>query len=235
MRKDEALRAAVRQQLFELKDPGYKDFIARLIPTMDRGRIIGVRTPALKDLARSFPFDAAPERYLELLPHQYYEENNLHAFLIGRLKGYDHCLKYTRSFLPRLDNWATCDSFRPKALMRQPHDYLQELLEWLQDERSYVKRFAIVNLMGRYLDKHFEPRLLQLVSSIDSEEYYIQMAVAWYLSEALLKQYELTLPLIEQGRLSHFVHNKAIQKAVESRQISDEKKAALKALRRARS
>lgn len=232
MQKDEGLRQAVRDRLFELKDPGYRDFTARLIPTLPAERIIGVRTPALKELARSFPFEAEAGDYLALLPHHYYEENNLHAFLIGRIRDYDRALALTKAFLPQLDNWATCDSFRPAALMKRPEAYLEELLRWLQDDKPYTVRFAIVNLMGRYLDRHFKPELLQKVSAIDSEAYYIQMAVAWYLSEALFKQYALTLPLLEEGRLSRFVHNKAIQKAIESRQIPPAHKERLRALRR---
>lgn len=232
MGRAEALRQAVRAQLLELQDQGYAQFTAGLIPTMARERIIGVRMPALRALARRFPFEGGPEAYLQLLPHHYHEEHLLHAFLIERLKGYELCLKHLGAFLPHVDNWATCDSLKPAALLKEPQRFREELLRWLDSEHLYTQRFAIVNLMGRYLDRHFQPELLHRVSGIQSDAYYIQMAQAWYLCEALAKQYQLALPLLEEGSLGRCVHNKAIQKAVESRQFTPEQKAHLRSLRR---
>lgn len=235
MDSGELLRQQTRSGLMALRDTGYRDFIARLIPTIDKARIIGVRAPALKRLAKAFPEDRLRDYLRSPLPHDYFEEMGLHGALIGRLKDYDEALDRTRAFLPHVDNWATCDSFVPTALRKRPEAFYDELKGWLRSDHVYTIRFGIVNLMGDYLGKHFEPEMLALVSAIRSETYYVNMAIAWYLSEALLKQPALTLPLLEDGRLSPFVHRMAIQKAVESHQISPELKQTLRGLRKPRS
>lgn len=227
---DNSLRLRVRRELMALADPGYRDFISKLIPNIHKDSIMGVRTPAMRAYAKAFPEDRLRD-YLALAPHATYEESNLHTFLIGKIRDYEEALGYTEAFLPHVDNWATCDGFQVKALQRQPARFIPRLREWLSSEAPYTQRFAIVNLMGRCLDSHFQPEMLGWVCDVKSEHYYVNMAIAWYLSEALLKQYELTLPIIEGRGLSRFVHNKAIQKAIESRQISGERKQALRLLR----
>ncbi len=221
----------LREQFFAQQDLGYRDFISRLIPTMDKERIIGLRTPAMKAIMKTLPNDQR-SAFLDVLPHHYYEEDQLHAALISLIKDYDEALWRVEAFLPHVDNWATCDTLFPKALLKRPEQTWQQIQRWIAGGREYHVRFGVVSLMGRFLDTHFQPPMLALVAGIRREEYYINMAIAWYLSMALVDQYELTLPLIESGGLDKFVHNKAIQKAVESRQISEERKALLKTLRR---
>lgn len=226
----EELRAKVLEELRALSDPKYRDFISGLIPTKDKARILGVRSPALRSYAKAFPKELA-EDYLALLPHRYLEEDNLHTALIGRMKGYDEALAHTRAFLPNIDNWATCDSFKAPALIRQPERFIPELRRCLASGHAYTIRYGIVNLMAAYLGRRFDGDMIAWVCAVDQEDYYVRMAVAWYMAEALIKQPASALPVLRERRLSPFTHNKAIQKAVESRRISPEDKEDLKRMR----
>lgn len=221
----------IRARLLALRDEPYGDFIARLIPTMARERIIGVRTPALRALAKELRGTPQAEGLLRSLPHHFYEEDQLHAALIAQEKDFDRALLLTEAFLPHIDNWATCDSFSPPVFGKHPEDMLKRARAWLKSPLVYTQRYAIGVLMRWFLDEYFDPAHLALVASHASEEYYVHMMRAWYFATALTKQWEAALPYIEQRRMDRRTHLKSIQKAVESRLISDERKARLRSLR----
>jgi len=221
----------ITERLFALQDKKYAEFQAKLMPTVAKKVIIGVRTPELRKLSKEFTGSEEAERFLKELPHKYYEENNLHAFLIEKIKDYDKCISALNEFLPYVDNWATCDMMCPKVFKKHLPVFMEQIKEWLTSEHTYVVRFAIKMLMSFYLGEHFESEQLELVASVKSEEYYIKMMVAWYFATALAKQYEATLPYIEGRKLECWVHNKTIQKAVESYRVSDEHKKYLRELR----
>ncbi len=229
----------IEDRLFALQDTAYGDFHSRLMPGYDRNRIIGVRTPALRKLAKELAREARkegsqqPREFLRQLPHKYYEENNLHGFLIGELAGdFDTALALTEAFLPYIDNWATCDTFAPKALRKDPDRLYDKTLEWLDSRHVYTVRYAIVTQLTCFLDdEHFRPEMLERLAHLDREEYYINMAVAWYYSFALIKQYEAAIPLFEAKTLDKWIHNKSIQKAIESYRIDKETKDRLRGLK----
>ena len=216
----------ITQKLIALADAPYRDFTAALIPTVDKARIIGVRTPAMRSLAKELLKNESEKTmaFLEELPHYYYEENNLHAFIIAELKDFEQVMKYTERFLPYIDNWATCDTFAPKIFLKYPEEVLSYVLKWLKSNETYTVRYAIGVLLSNYLDKHFKTTHLDWVAAIRSEEYYINMMIAWYFATALAKQYKATIPYIEAKTLTPFVQNKTIQKARESLRISAETK-----------
>ena len=212
--------------LLTLQDVPYGDFTHKLIPTLSRERIIGVRLPALrkaaKDLTKQQP--EAVALFLNSLPHYYHEENLLHGFLIEQVKAFDKAIAYTEAFLPYIDNWAVCDTFSPKLFQKHPRETYAHILQWLKSPQPYTIRYGIGLLLSNYLDDYFEIEMLYLVASIQSDEYYVTMMIAWYFATALAKQYEATLPLIQSQTLSPFVQNKTIQKARESRRITQEVK-----------
>ncbi len=222
----------IREQLFELQDAEYKAFHARLIPTVNPGLIIGVRTPELRKLSKKLWKKGETGAFMAELPHYYYEENNLHGFFIEQIKDYDTCLEALNAFLPYVDNWATCDLMSPKALARHKDRLLLQIRIWLASGHTYTVRFAIGMLMRYFLDEDFEDSYLDLVAEAESEEYYINMMRAWYFATALAKQYDAALAVIESGRLDIWTHNKAIQKAVESYRITAQQKTCLRSLRR---
>lgn len=221
----------IRAELFVLADEAYRQFHARLIPNVDPDAIIGVRTPALRAFTRQLHRLGGYEAFLEELPHQYYEENNLHAFLLERIKGFDDCVAALDQFLPYVDNWATCDMMRPPVLKKEPERLMVKIRQWLMSESVYAVRFAIVCLMNFYLDENFRPEQLDLLCGIKSEEYYINMALAWYFATALSKQWDSVIGILESHRLPEWVHKKAIQKSVESRRITPEQKEYLRRLK----
>ena len=221
----------IQERLFALQDLPYRDFNARLLPTVDKETIIGVRTPALRKLARELRGSEAAGGFLAELPHRYFEENGLHAFLIESIRDYGECLAAVERFLPFVDNWATCDSLSPPVFKQHRAELLAPIERWLASKETYPVRFGVGMLMAHYLDADFAPRYLEWVAALRSEEYYINMMIAWYFATALAKQYDAALPYIEQRRLEPWTHNKAIQKAVESYRITDEQKAYLKTLR----
>ena len=222
----------IRADLFSLADENYKNFHKKLIPTVDENIIIGVRTPELRKYAKRIFGTAEADEFLKILPHKYYEENNLHAFLIEPIKDFDECANEVTRFLPFIDNWATCDMLSPKVFKKNPEKTFEFIQKWIESDSVYAVRYAIVTLMSNFLDDEFSPKHLQLVKGAICEEYYINMAVAWYYSIALIKQYEKTAPLFENKTLGNkWVHNKALQKARESRRIDEETKEYLTSLK----
>ena len=218
----------IRKRLFELQDLKYRDFHSKLMPTVDKELIIGVRTPALRKLAKEISKTEYAAEFLKILPHKYYEENNLHAFLIEEIKDYDACVTQINRFLPLVDNWATCDMMRPKILRKHLPELLEEIEKWINSDDVYAVRFGIEMLMCHYLDSAFSPEYPETVSRIKSDDYYVKMMVAWYFATALSKRYDEIVPYIENFRLDADVHNKTIRKAVESYRITDEQKAYLR-------
>lgn len=251
----------IQQELFRLQDRKYKEFQAKLIPTVDPDKIIGVRTPALRAYAKELirrdrvekqaagictagqKTNAAGKgnektvsdvmsRFIDKLPHDYFDENQLHAFIISELKDYKKCISEVRRFLPYVDNWATCDQLSPKVFKNDRLSLLKEIKRWLGSDETYTARFAVGMLMRHYLDEDFDESYPKMVAAVRSDEYYIKMMIAWYFATALAKQYETVLAYIEEQRLDIWTHNKAIQKAIESRRITPEQKEYLRKLKR---
>ncbi len=221
----------VQGRLFEMQDLAYRDFQSKLIPTIAPERVIGVRTPALRKFAKEFGKTGEAKDYLKQLPHKYYEENNLHGALIAGMKEYEQCIEELDRFLPFVDNWATCDMISPKVFRKHLPELLKKIREWIDSDNTYVIRFGIGMLMSFYLDDAFDLMYPKMVSEVRSEEYYVNMMIAWYFATALSKQYEEVLPFIEKQCLDVWTHNKTIQKAVESCRITEEQKKYLKTLK----
>lgn len=219
------------KSLFKLQDLKYKDFHAKLIQTIDKEKIIGIRVPELRKFAAEFNNSKYKNEFLNTLPHYYYEENNLHAFLIEKIKDFDEAIEETDKFLPYIDNWATCDSLRPKVFFKNKEKLLKYIEKWLDSEHYYTIRFGIEMLMVHFLDENFSPEYLKRISQIKSTEYYVNMMIAWYFATALAKQYDTTLPYFESKILDKWTHNKAIQKAIESYRISNLQKEDLRKLK----
>lgn len=220
----------IQKRLFELADEDYKNFHTKLVPTVEPNTIIGVRTPVLRKLAKEICGDDAIE-FMAELPHKYYEEYNLHGFLIEKIKDYDECIDALNKFLPFVNNWATCDSITPKVLKKYSDIFLTQIDEWLNSAHTYTVRFAIKMLMDFYLDEKFDACYLEKAACVNSDEYYVNMMVAFYFATALAKHYQLAASYLENRRINTWVHNKIIQKASESCRISEEKKAYLKTLK----
>ncbi len=221
----------IQQRLFALQDAGYRDFHAALMPTVDKALVIGVRMPALRALAKELKGTEPAADFMAQLPHKYYEENNLHAALIGHIRDFQPCLTALERFLPYVDNWATCDMMNPKALAKDKAALLERIQLWLQSSHTYTVRFGMEMLMNHFLEEDFREEYLALVASVRSEEYYVRMMQAWYFATALAKQYEAAVTYLEQRRLGAWVHNKTIQKARESFRVSQEQKEYLKSLK----
>ena len=222
----------IRKQLFEFQDVKYKDFQKNLIPTVDPESIIGVRTPELRKYAKQLVKENKTDEFLSDLPHKYFDENQLHAFILSELKDYEKCVEEVCRFLPYVDNWATCDQMSPNVFKKHRTELMEYIKQWLASEKTYTVRFAIGMLMQHYLDDEFDIGYAEMVQEVKSEEYYINMMIAWYFATALAKQYDNILPILEQNRLDVWTHNKVIQKAVESYRIMPEQKAYLKSLKR---
>ena len=223
-------REEILKELYRLQDVPYADFQAKLIPNLPREVFIGVRTPDLRKLAKRLAKEDC-QAFLADLPHRTFDENQLHAFLLAEEKDFDACLRQVEAFLPFVDNWATCDQLSPKAFRREPERLLPAIEGWLASGRTYTVRFGIGMLMQHFLDDAFDPQYPEWVAEIRSEQYYIKMMIAWYFATALAKQWDACVPYIEQRRLDRWTHNKAIQKARESRRITSERKAQLAALK----
>lgn len=222
----------VISSLFALQDIDYREFDRKLIPTVDPSTIIGVRTPDLRKLSKELFREGGYETFLSALPHKYHEENFVHAMLIEQIKDFSKAVNETEKFLPFVTNWAVCDSFSPKCFKKNKALLLEKIRQQLNSNDTYTVRFAIKMLMTHFLDDDFSDEYLALVAGVSSEEYYIMMMQAWYFATALAKQYESTLPVLENRVLSVWVHNKTIQKASESFRVTDEHKAYLKTLKR---
>lgn len=224
--------ACVRKALFEMQDIKYKDFQSKLIPNIAKEKIIGIRTPILKKFAKDFFKDESYKDFISDLPHVYYDENNLHGFLIEQIKDFDEAILQVEKFLPYIDNWATCDLMRPKAFKNNKEKLYEKIKMWIVSDDTYTVRFAIEMLMTYYLDDGYKDEYAHLVSLVKSDEYYINMMIAWYFATALSKQYDSVLPYIEENRLDKWTHNKTIQKALESFRITDEQKVYLRSLKK---
>ena len=222
----------IRKQLFEFQDVKYKDFQKNLIPTVDPESIIGVRTPELRKYAKQLVKENKTDEFLSDLPHKYFDENQLHAFILSELKDYEKCVEEVCRFLPYVYNWATCDQMSPNVFKKHRTELMEYIKQWLESDKTYTVRFAIGMLMQHYLDDEFDIGYAEMVQEVKSEEYYINMMIAWYFATALAKQYDNILPVLEQNRLDVWTHNKVIQKAVESYRIMPEQKAYLKSLKR---
>lgn len=221
----------VIKELYEMQDKQYRDFQTKLIPTINSNTIIGIRTPELRKYAKNLIKENNCLTFLKDLPHTYFDENQLHAFIISEIKDYDECLIYVNEFLPFINNWATCDQTSPKAFKNNHDKLLKQVKIWLKSSHTYTVRFAIKMLMQHYLDKDFKPEYLKLVSKVKSNDYYINMMIAWFFATALAKQYQNALPYLEEQKLSTWIHNKTIQKAIESYRINEEQKSYLRSLK----
>ncbi len=221
----------IRAELYTLRDEKYRDFQRKLIPTVRPETVIGVRTPALRAYAKELLKRPDIGEFLSALPHESFDENQLHAFLLSEIKDFDRCAAGVERFLPFVDNWATCDQLSPKVFGKHHAELLPLVKAWIASGETYTVRFGIGMLMAHFLDADFDPRYPEWVAALRSEEYYVNMMRAWYFATALAKQYGAVLPYLEQRRLDLWTHNKTIQKAVESFRIADEQKAYLRTLR----
>lgn len=217
----------IQSMLLAGRDEPYRLFQSRLMPSVDPERILGVRTPALRTLAKELTGTRLAEAFLQMLPHTYYEENNLHGFLIERIRDYDSCVAALDAFLPYVDNWATCDMMSPKVLGRHLPELLQQIRVWMSSDREYTVRFGVGMLMRYFLDASFQPEYLAWVAAISSEAYYVKMMAAWFFATALAKQYDEAIGYLEDRKLDPWVREKAIQKALESNRIPPDRKAVL--------
>lgn len=221
----------IRCALFELSDPSYRKFHQKLIPNVDPERVIGVRMPALRKFAKEKAKDPEIDDFIRSLPHEYYEENNVHAEIIALIKDYDLLIEALDAFLPYVDNWATCDSLKPKLFKKRPRGLTDDAKRWMRSEHPYTVRYGIGVLMTYYLDDEFEPSFAKEVAAVRHGDYYVRMMIAWYFATALTKHYDEILPFFKEKVLEPWVHNKAIQKAVESYRVPPEHKEELKKLK----
>ena len=220
----------VKEKLFKLQDKKYQEMQVKIIPNINSDTIIGVRTPELRSYAKEL-LKEDYKSFLEEVPHKYFDENQLHAFIISELKDYNECIKYVNNFLPYVNNWATRDQMSPKVFKKHPDELLEEIKKWLKSKDTYTIRFGIGMLMKYFLDDKFDSKYLDLVSSIKSDKYYINMMISWFFATALAKQYNETIKYIEEYKLDKWVHNKTIQKSIESFRITKEQKEYLKSLK----
>ena len=221
----------IRVELFKMQDMDYRDFNSKLIPTVDKESMIGIRTPDLRKYAKQLGKSSDVIEFLQTLPHKYFDENQLHAFIISEIKDFKNCIDEINRFLPYIDNWATCDQLSPKVFKKYHNELFEYIKDWLKSDKVYTLRFGIGMLMEHFLDEDFDILYPEIVSKIRSGEYYINMMIAWYFATALAKQYESVIPFIENNSLDIWTHNKAIQKSIESYRITDEQKAYLRGLK----
>ena len=221
----------VQADLFAIQDLAYRDFQAKLMPTVNKETVIGVRTPSLRAYAKKFGKTDNVSAFLEVLPHKYYEENNLHGLLIEQIKAYPSCIAALDRFLPYIDNWATCDLLAVRTVKNHLNSYIKKIDRWLESEYIYTIRFGINMLMRYYLEEEFKLEYPGKVAAIRSEEYYVNMARAWYFATALAKKYDQVLPFLEEQKMDVWTHNKTIQKAIESYRITPEQKEYLRTLK----
>ena len=248
--------AELVKRLLAEQDLKYRDFHASLLPNIDKKSIIGVRVPTMRKIAKEFASSATPaelDKFLDKLPHKYFEENQVHLFVAERIKDAEQCLRRIEQFLPYIDNWAVCDGKSPKALLKDESRFYAKICEWLKSTKPYTVRFGVNMLMAFFLDNRFDKSQLKLVAAIDekifddagssgaarsskkeaqpTDRYYVQMVVAWYMATALAKQWDATFPYIKGRKLSPWIHNKTIQKACESYRITDAQKKILRGLK----
>ena len=240
-------RSELVKRLLAEQDLKYRDFHASLLPNIDKKSIIGVRVPTMRKIAKEFASSATPvelDKFLDKLPHKYFEENQVHLFVVERIKDFDECVHRIEQFLPYIDNWAVCDGKSPKALLKDESRFYAKICEWLKSAKPYTVRFGVNMLMAFFLDERFDKSQLKLVAAIDenlfddagraecpTDRYYVQMVIAWYMATALAKQWDATFPYIKGRKLSPWIHNKTIQKACESYRITDAQKKILRGLK----
>ena len=239
--------AELVKRLLAEQDLKYRDFHASLLPNIDKKSIVGVRVPTMRKIAKEFASSATPVelgKFLDKLPHKYFEENQVHLFVVERIKDFDECVRRIEQFLPYIDNWAVCDGKSPKALLKDESRFYAKICEWLKSAKPYTVRFGVNMLMAVFLDGRFDKSQLKLVAAIDenlfddagraecpTDRYYVQMVIAWYMATALAKQWDATFPYIKGRKLSPWIHNKTIQKACESYRITDAQKKILRGLK----
>ncbi|MCR4740579.1 MAG: DNA alkylation repair protein [Lachnospiraceae bacterium] len=221
----------LHKELYSFQDLKYRNMQIKIIPNINPESIIGVKTPKLKSIAKEMLKSEEYKDFLRELSHEYFEENQLHAFILSGMKDYDECMEELEKFLPYVDNWATCDQMSPKIFKKHREALLTHIKEWINSEETYTVRFGVGMLMEHFLDDDYDPKYPEMVAGLRSEEYYVNMMIAWYFATALAKQYESVIPYIEQKRLDDWTHNKAIQKSLESRRITEEQKIYLKSLK----
>ena len=221
----------IQEELFRMRDSKYAVFQSKLIPNVPPDFFIGVRTPELRKYAKQLAGQPDVSLFLQNLPHRYFDENQLHAFIISEIKDFERCIAEVSRFLPYIDNWATCDQLSPKVFRKNHEELLKYIETWISSGETYTVRFAVGMLMEHFLGDDFDIAYSNMAASVTSDEYYVRMMVAWYFATALAKQYDAVLPFIENRRLDPWTHNKAIQKAVESYRITDDQKTYLKQLK----
>ncbi|MBQ7615438.1 MAG: DNA alkylation repair protein [Butyrivibrio sp.] len=221
----------IKDRLYELQDVKYREFQSNIIPTVKPEAIIGVRTPELRKYAKELLKREDVYEFLSDLPHSSFDENQLHAFILSGMKDYEKCMEQVELFLPYVDNWATCDQMSSKVFKKHRKELLERVKKWLKSDKTYTIRFGVGMLMEHFLDEDFSLEYPDMVAELRSEEYYVNMMIAWYFATALAKQYDAILPYIQDRRLSDWTHNKTIQKAIESYRITDEQKAYLRTLK----
>ena len=218
-------------RLRTLGEPKNADFQRKLTPGLAPDAFLGVRVPALRKLAAEIKKEGLREAFLDELPHGYYDENLLHSILLSGEKDYGRCIERIDAFLPFVDNWAVCDTLRPKIFAKHHRELLPECEHWVRSSDTYTVRFGLDTLMSEFLDADFQASYLELAASVESGEYYVRMMQAWFFATALAKQWETTIPFLEQHRLCDWTHRKTIQKAVESFRITEEQKNYLRSLK----
>lgn len=225
------MEKSYQKRLFELRDVEYASFQAKLTPTVPFELFIGVRVPKVRLLARELLKNPGYETFLEELPHKYYDENMLHGLLISGISDFDKCVSLVDKFLPYVDNWAVCDIMSPKVFAKHKSELLVKIREWASSDDVYTCRFGLEMLMSHFLDKDFDPSYLKIVVAARGDDYYVKMMVAWFFATALAKQWDASIPYIENRKLAAWTHNKTIQKAIESFRITDEQKKYLRTLK----
>ena len=221
----------IRKELFAQQDTVYKSLQERTINNIDPDSIIGVRTPVLRAYAKELGKREDVSEFLGVLPHEFFDEDQLQAFIISGMKDYDACMNELEKFLPYVNNWATCDQMSPKVFKKHKQELLKHIKVWIKSKKTYTIRFGVGMLMEHFLDEDFSPKYPEMVSKLRSDEYYVNMMIAWYFATALAKQYDAAIPYIEQNRLAVWTHNKAIQKSIESYRITPEQKDYLRSLK----
>lgn len=222
----------ITEELFKLQDKDYSVFQKRLIPNIEPETIIGVRVPQLRVFAKKIMGSIEAREFVDSQPHKFYDENMLHGILLSGIKDYERCVFEVDRFLPFVDNWAVCDSMSPKVLAKNPEALMSKIREWTASPRTYECRFGLRMLMDNFLDKNFRAEYLEIPAAVKSDEYYVNMMIAWFYATALAKRWDETVVYLERGVLDRWIHNKTIQKACESYRINEGQKAYLKRLKR---
>lgn len=232
---EELVADYIKVRLFEGSEDEYHNFSAKLIPNIDEDSIVGVRVPKVRAIAKCFNKDEEIKKaFLKKLPHSFHEENQIHLCFIDTIKDYKKSIDELERFMPYITNWAVCDQLTPKIFIKHLDEVEAKCKEWLEYKDIYTKRFSMGILMNLFLDDKFNPKHLKWVASVnksDDEDYYLKMMIAWYFATALAKQWDETIKYIESKKLTPWVRNKSVQKALESFRITDKQKQYLRELR----